>query len=723
MTDMIPAQNHRHFYLIEGELADCLGYFFSLSRALKKPLLVASDTRIFETCSGDANKQRQDITVIPNSKLKQQLGQSHEAVFMDIEQGLSANAISLIAGTIKGGGLFVLSLRHLSRWLAQEDAEQARYLPWPLTVKNAKPYFKQYFLETLRLSANLHIKLDQGQLPDKALSRLAHNNGQLSATLEQVNLINRVQSFARKSIHNKNHQLASSQLIIAHRGRGKSTALGMALAQLTNTNMAIRFAITGPNKAALAQLETSYHRALNDKTRTPNPLFFSPDSLIHNPITLDLLIVDEAAALPLPMLRALFERYQQLIFSSTDHGYEGAGKGFTIKFSNYLKQASQHLENLTLNEPVRWAKEDKLEAFTDSLLFLHYADSVCDTNELKMHSKSSNPLETLCIKHGGWVKNTRLLKNCFTLLVSAHYQTSPDDIRWILDDPSVNTWILKDQDKILSTAILTEEGQLDESLAMDVARGTRRPRGHLLPQSLLAHEGHLGAGKHSYWRISRIASQSLQQNLGYASCLLTAISHAASRTNIDFICSSFAASYDVLNFWQKNGFICIRLGTTRDQASGCYSVMMIKALNANAQLQADLYQQHYLSNTRLNLTKDYPDINAELAQKLLDKAPYSVSSIGISHESFKQIEKDKDQQDLALFAHHHRPYATIRAQLYRRYIAQGYDVEGVGGELGVRLLREALTKPIRESDFTQFKLNSKKAIDKALRHAVAQHLI
>jgi|GEM_PF-1089014 len=723
MTDMIPAQNHRHFYLIEGELADCLGYFFSLSQALKKPLLVASDTRIFETGSGDANKQRQDITVIPNSKLKQQLGQSHEAVFMDIEQGLSANAISLIAGTIKGGGLFVLSLRHLSRWLAQEDAEQARYLPWPLTVKNAKPYFKQYFLETLRLSGNPHIKLDQGQLPVKALSRLAHNNSPLSATPEQVDLINRVQSFADKSIHNKNHQLTSSQLIIAHRGRGKSTALGMALAQLTNTNMAIHFAITGPNKAALAQLESSYHRELNDKTRAPSALFFSPDSLIHMPTRLDLLIVDEAAALPLPMLKALFERYHQLIFSSTDHGYEGAGKGFTIKFTDFLKQVSQHHENLTLNEPIRWAKGDKLEAFIDTLLFLHYGDNLCNVNKLKVNTKSSNPLETLCIKHGGWSLNTRLLNDCFTLLVSAHYQTSPDDIRWILDDPSVNTWILKDQDKIVSTAILTEEGQLDESLAIDVARGTRRPRGHLLPQSLLAHEGHLDAGKHSYWRISRIASQSLQQNLGHASHLLASIFHAGSMANIDFICSSFAASYDVLNFWQKNGFICIRLGTTRDQASGCYSVMMIKALNPRAQLKADLYQQHYLSNTKLNLAKDYPDINAELTQKLLHQAPNAVSPNADTNTSFKQIEDDKDRQDLALFAHHHRPYATIRAQLYRRYIAQGYDVEGVDGEQGIRLLREALTKPIRESDFTQFKLNSKKAIDRALRHAVAQHLI
>lgn len=715
MPNMIPAQNHRHFLLIEGELEDCLAYFLNLSQALENPLLVASDITIFDHLAQDSNQQEQAMSVIPSGKLKQQLGQSHEAVFMDIEQGLSANAISLIAGTVKGGGLFVLSLRRLSHWLTQEDSEQARYLPWPLTQEEAKPYFKRYFLDKLALSSVKHITLVQGQLPESPLPKLAKNNIALSVTQEQTDLINQVKTFAHVAVQNRN--IKSSQLIIAHRGRGKSTALGMALAQLTNSALAIRFAITGPNKAALGQLEASYHRALNDQTSALNPLFLSPDSLIHSPKTLDLLIVDEAAALPLPMLKALFEGYHQLIFSSTDHGYEGAGKGFGIKFTDYLKQESQKVERLTLNEPVRWAQGDKLEAFIDALLLLD------NTVTINMTTRLSNSLEIQQIKHGGWFQNNDLLRDCFTLLVSAHYQTSPDDIRWILDDPSVDTWILKDHDQIVSTAILTKEGQLDETLALDVARGTRRPRGHLLPQSLLAHEGHLDAGKHSYWRISRIASQNLQQNQGHASRLLSAISDAGKEADLDFICSSFAANYDVLNFWQKNGFICIRLGTTRDQASGCYSVMMIKPLNQKAQLTANVYQRHYLSNTGHNLVKDYPDIEAQLAQELLYQGPYYLDSKTDSNEPFKQIENDKDKQDLMFFAHHHRPYATIRAQLYRRYTALGYDVKSADGEQGIRLLREAVTQPIRTADFTQFQLNSKKAIDKALRRAVAQYLL
>ncbi len=39
-------------------------------------------------------------------------------------------------------------------------------------------------------------------------------------------------------------------------------------------------------------------------------------------------------------------------------------------------------------------------------------------------------------------------------------------------------------------AIVTSEGQLTNELSQAVLEGTRRPRGHLIPQSLLAHEGH-----------------------------------------------------------------------------------------------------------------------------------------------------------------------------------------------------------------------------------------
>lgn len=713
MSDIISAQHHRHFYLLEGDLESCLDYFLSLSQHLESPLLVASDPLVFQSASGVLKSAKQSPLILPTSKLKQQLGQSHEAVFIDLENGLSANAISLIAGTIKGGGVLALSLRDISQWLNNVDIEQARYLPWPLTPTEALPYFKQYFLDKLSHSNIQHITASCLQINPTSLNRLQKSTEIIVPTSEQTILIEEIKTFARLPQHEA-QALHSARLVIAHRGRGKSTALGLALAQLSRQQTSLRFAITGPNKAALAQLENSYHNAIT--TSADAALFFAPDSLIQTPLPIDLLLVDEAAALPLPMLKALYKHYPKVIFSSTDHGYEGAGKGFGTKFTDYLKDNSQSFKQLSLNEPIRWLAGDKLEAFIDELLLLknnkrqHYEDT------------AESPLEIHPIQYGGWLQDQTLLANCFSLLVSAHYQTSPDDIRWILDDPSVSTWVMKQQEQVVSTAILTQEGQLDSSLAQEVAHGTRRPRGHLLPQSLLAHEGHLDAGEYRYWRISRIASQRQHQNVGHASQLLKQISIAAQQANIDFLCTSFAATCQVLNFWQKNGFHCIRLGTTRDQASGCYSVMMIKALNPAAQLKAQSYQAHYLSNAKLNLNRDYLDIEPRLAQLLL-----AVSlEVGVKNKhEFNVIEKRKDIQDLTLFAHHHRPYDTIRAQLYRRFITCQSELteRDNANQSEVNLLREAAMKPRKEADFSAFNLNSKKAIDKALRFAVAQHLI
>jgi len=715
MSDINPTHHHRHFVLLEGDLDACLDHFFSLSENLRQPILAAPDLDIFHAIK---NSQVETCKAIPNKKLKQVLGQSHEAVFLDIEEGLSASAISLIAGTIKGGGVLALALRDLKHWLNNIDQEQARYLPWPLTFEDAKPNFKEYFLAKLKLNKIQHIKLGTFTSAPHALASIQKGPKDLIPSKEQNQLIEAIKTFAIKANEQRKTSLEnkSASFVLAHRGRGKSTALGIALAQLNQISAEMSVAITGPNKAAIAQLEKSYFQTLDNSSKTENlahNLFFSPDSLIHSPKKLDFLIVDEAAALPLPMLTSLFGIYKHLIFSSTNHGYEGSGRGFGIKFIDYLKQESEHFNTLTLSEPIRWRKGDVLEAFISDLLLLKGKP---DKGLPSSHYKKLN-IEK--IKQDSWLDKEKTLDECFLLLVSAHYQTSPDDIRWILDDPSVSTWLMKADNQLISTAIISEEGLLDSSLSLAVAQGIRRPRGHLLPQSLLAHEGHLDAGDYRYWRISRIASQSHLQKQGYASQLLTKIGEAGIEDKVDFLSTSFAATFDVVNFWQKNGFICVRLGTARDQASGCYSVMMLKPLNAKAEKQALLYQAFYLSNLKQNLDRDYPDIEQKLAQALVQTGPNKDQLDYIETASFKAIEAEKDQHDLKFFAHHHRPYETIRAQLYRSVIAK-IEMEQ---SQEIALLNEAALNPIKEANFAQFKLLSKKAIDKALRQSVALHLL
>jgi tRNA(Met) cytidine acetyltransferase len=75
------------------------------------------------------------------------------------------------------------------------------------------------------------------------------------------------------------------------------------------------------------------------------------------------LIVDEAAAIPGPLLRQLVTRFPRTLLTTTVQGYEGTGRGFLLKFC-----ASFHLRQFSLLDPIRWAAGCPLEAVVSELL-------------------------------------------------------------------------------------------------------------------------------------------------------------------------------------------------------------------------------------------------------------------------------------------------------------------------------------------------------------------
>src|SRR5690606_15475926 len=79
----------------------------------------------------------------------------------------------------------------------------------------------------------------------------------------------------------------------------------------------------------------------------------------------DVIVVDEAAQLSVPLLRALVTRHPEatIVFSTTSHGYEGTGRGFLLRFVAWLEGQARPLTKLSLREPIRWAAGDPLERF------------------------------------------------------------------------------------------------------------------------------------------------------------------------------------------------------------------------------------------------------------------------------------------------------------------------------------------------------------------------
>jgi tRNA(Met) cytidine acetyltransferase len=79
--------------------------------------------------------------------------------------------------------------------------------------------------------------------------------------------------------------------------------------------------------------------------------FMAPDALLASNARASWLIVDEAAAIPAPLLRQLVARFPRTLLTTTVQGYEGTGRGFLLKFC-----ASFPLRQFSLLDPIRWAR-------------------------------------------------------------------------------------------------------------------------------------------------------------------------------------------------------------------------------------------------------------------------------------------------------------------------------------------------------------------------------
>ncbi|TDO98124.1 GNAT family N-acetyltransferase [Marinomonas balearica] len=634
------------------------------------------------------------LDVSPVKKASLHLGKTYGAVFLDWSQGADINALSIIAGTLHGGGLFVL---HLGEdWLNKIDYDLSRYLSWPHTPEQTPSHFKRHVWQ--------HLIADTSPFTiTQSYPKLGHQQLIPFSTLteEQNNLKNAVLASPEKA----------QFVLCAKRGRGKSTALGHLIESLQKKGSV---AVCAPSLSSIATLKKSYESL--SKTHLP---FWAPDELLksvhgNDSPRFDYLVVDESAAIPVPMLKALQKSAHVSIFSTTNDGYEGSSRGFGLQFIKYLNTLSSPTISLHLETPIRWVENDAFEIWLNDLLF-----QSIDHSDIGAHSGM------LKLQGDEWLKYPNRLNAAFSLLVQAHYQTSPDNIKWMLDDPSTFSFANVNDDKLTSIAICTEEGDLPKALSMEVMQGVRRPRGHLLPQSLLAHEGIEEAGNFKYWRISRIATQPHKQKEGYGSALLQHIEQEAKSSGIDFLCVSYALTADVLSFWQKNAYIPVRLGYSKDQASGCYSIMMVKALSDNALIKQRKWRNLFLNKTLYSLPLNVWDLETTTLINIFSTSPQKDESEENATYNHKNsfVLNDIEQQDLMLFCDHHRPAATIRSSLLKASQAFLYEnLLNADLKEHCHLLEFALGK-VTEQDALRLGYSGKKNMIKVLKSTLKQLLV
>ena len=674
---LLSRHQHRHCILSKTSLPEALALFYRTCHNLQNTLVVSHQAL-----------DDQHARCIGFNALKNQLGNSYDAVFIDLSEGLNLSALAILAGTVNGGGLLVVHLG--DDWKNRDDRELARFLPWPMTEANHKSSYKCVFWDALhnieRTAADAVPSPFTTQWPENPLPSL---------TIGDVSSPELTENQAALIATLNNHTNALHTLL-APRGRGKSFLLGELLHQAKQDNLCIACTATAPHN-----ISTVKHRF--ETLNSASLPFIAPDALLANDRHYDLLVVDEAASLPLPMLEDMANKAKTVVYSSTDFGYEGVGRGFGLRFSESLRQHRKPYYRHALQQPIRWAENDPLEAWLDAMLFQDFQPK---------HIYSTRPSK---LNGTDWLSHPDLLDQAFALLVNAHYQTNPDNKRWIVDDPSVTTFLEYEHDHLVGVALISEEGGLPDVLSEQVLQGKRRPRGHLLPQSLLAHEGFDDAGRFRYWRISRIAIASDQRRLGLGSRLLARIYQGAQQHNIEFVATSFAATVDVLSFWLSNHYTMVRLGSGKDQASGSYSMMMLRATSPVANTKLEQWQQHFSRQwhreTPLNLRTLPQDLSALINQHC---------EIGDFPPLYQFT--PKDSADLTLFCQYHRPYDAIRGQLLSLVLLLLQNKQLDENTPKDRLLLGCALNILSEKDAKRLGFHGKKHFYQALKQTVQERL-
>lgn len=543
----------------------------------------------------------------------------------ETEINFDVDAFAALSGTLVSGGVLVLLIS-----------------PNQLQHAQKGDYFLQRFMQQLVGEHKYVIKQTDCLLPNldslKATSALTT----CSINEQQVAGVSLINSLPYGCITQE--QVLAVELMLkvlsghrdrplvltADRGRGKSTALALAASQmLENATQPLEILISAPSKQALAVFFHQIAQHLPDASVGTTSVehangtiqFYPIDLLLKEQPVASIVMIDEAAAIPVYLLQQLLNAYHRLIFASTIHGYEGAGRGFSIKFRQILQRLMPNWRNMHINEAIRWASDDPLEQFVfDSCLLnaqLPSFDKTCQVKE-NINLTADNALEVELISVEALLEDEALLQAVFSVLVTAHYQTSPSDLKLLLNNRAISLFILKRESSVVGVAMLMREGLVGEALVEKVLENKRRLRDQFLPQSLLKHCGVKTSFDYSYQRVMRIAVHPELQGTGLGKYFLNAIEQHSLMQDIDFIGASFAGNATLVRFWQQSGFSAARVGFNKDKASGEHSCLVTKAFTPRASHLQSAFNEQFYQQLNYWLTDEFKYMPAQLVWQLLN---------------------------------------------------------------------------------------------------------
>ncbi|KAI0338986.1 DUF699-domain-containing protein [Trametopsis cervina] len=406
----------------------------------------------------------------------------------------------------------------------------------------------------------------------------------LAATLDQAQaILTFVDAIAEKT-------LSSTVTLTAGRGRGKSAALGLAIAAAIAHGYSNIF-VTSPSPENLKTLFDFIFKGLDalgyeehldyDIAQSTNPDFnkaivrvnifrqhrqtiqwIQPEDA-HVLGQAELVIIDEAAAIPLPLVRNLIGPY--LVFmASTINGYEGTGRSLSLKLIQQLRESTRPsltkdvapdendnaaastskkavakaapkartLREIKLETPIRYRAGDKVEKWLNSLLCL-------DASVLPKASHQGCPHPSECELF--YVSRDTLfsyhpasevfLQRMMALYVASHYKNQPNDLQLLSDAPAHHLFVLlppiKDDESHLPEPLVVMqvalEGKISKSSVLEGLSRGYRAGGDMIPWLITQQFQENKFASLSGARVVRIATHPDYASMGYGARALQAL--------------------------------------------------------------------------------------------------------------------------------------------------------------------------------------------------------
>nr|CAJ2470646.1 unnamed protein product [Leishmania braziliensis] len=534
------------------------------------------------------------------------LGQTFGMAVLQDFEAISPNTLARTVETVKGGGLVVImfrAMRSLRQLYTIAMDVHARYRTE--SKRDVVPRFNERFLLSLAdCDAAMCVDDDLNVLPitekmrtygknrksdaydaDLAVQgRLQHEADlanvkerlrpsedvgplvQLCQTVDQAKtVLSLMQTVMEK-------RLDSTCVVTAGRGRGKSAALGMTVAGAIaqgysnimctaptpeNVQTLFEFAIRGLKE--LGYRERTDFEALQGVSEEFAKCFIRINVFREHRQTLqfvsatdttkfaqaEVCVIDEAAALPLPLVKRILGPYL-VILSSTVSGYEGTGRSLSMKLVADMRRGSssgaadaRHLKELSMSDPIRYGPGDPVERWLNKLLCL---DATMEKAQLTT-SPHPSTCELFYVNRDALFSYhplaEELLQRIQSLLVAAHYKNQPNDLQLLSDAPGHHLFVLC-ADSVESSAATAptsstsaaarqpipdilcvlhacEEGQVSaQSIKSHLSHGLR-PSGDLIPYTLSQYYLEEGFAKLAGLRIVRIAANPALLRAGYGS--------------------------------------------------------------------------------------------------------------------------------------------------------------------------------------------------------------